>query len=221
MKPEQKVEQVTISKPNIVTMPITITGTAPLVQNRFGAKAMVQMTEKQAAGSQAQKGKKRDPKDFDLLFAEAQHISTEGWAGLPANGIRAALISACRLVGFKMTIGKMSVFVEAEGYDRVDRTPLVRITKGEPIRHTMPVRNATGVVDIRVRPLWEPGWQATFNIRFDRDQFSPADVVNLLHRAGEQVGLGEGRPDSKMSCGMGWGTFRVQAGEQSSTVEAA
>ena len=36
------------------------------------------------------------------------------------------------------------------------------------------------------------------------------DVTNLLMRVGQQVGIGEGRPDSKNSAGMGWGTFNVE-----------
>ena len=35
------------------------------------------------------------------------------------------------------------------------------------------------------------------------------EVRNLLVRAGVQVGIGEGRPYSKKSYGMGWGTFEV------------
>jgi hypothetical protein len=46
---------------------------------------------------------------------------------------------------------------------------------------------------------------------YDADQFTLEDVSNLLARAGMQVGIGEGRPDSKMSAGMGWGTFRIAA----------
>ena len=46
-------------------------------------------------------------------------------------------------------------------------------------------------------------------LKWDGDQFTPTDVVNLLSRAGQQVGIQEGRPDSKNSAGMGWGTFEV------------
>jgi ribosomal protein S17 len=42
------------------------------------------------------------------------------------------------------------------------------------------------------------------------DQFKVQDVANLLSRVGEQVGICEGRPDSKNSAGMGWGTFQVK-----------
>jgi len=35
-------------------------------------------------------------------------------------------------------------------------------------------------------------------------------LTNLLARAGLQVGIGEGRPDSKNSAGMGWGLFQIE-----------
>jgi len=35
-------------------------------------------------------------------------------------------------------------------------------------------------------------------------------VTNLLSRVGMQVGIGEGRPFSKNSAGMGWGTFELE-----------
>jgi hypothetical protein len=50
-------------------------------------------------------------------------------------------------------------------------------------------------------------WGCTLRIRFDADQFTVDDVMNLLERAGQQVGIGEGRPNSPNSFGMGWGTF--------------
>jgi hypothetical protein len=108
-----------------------------------------------------------------------------------------------------MTKAKMSVFVVADGYDESGITPLVRFTRGKPKYFEAPVRNATGVADIRARPMWEPGWRAKIKIRFDADQFNAQDVGNLLMRMGAQGGVGEGRADSKDSCGCGWGFFRI------------
>jgi hypothetical protein len=128
--------------------------------------------------------------------------------GIPAGAFRAAMISACRLVGFKMTLAKLSLFVVADGFDRDEGTPLVKLIAKAYKRVDMHVRNATGVIDIRSRPMWEE-WQADVTIRYDADQFSQDDVVTLMSRVGEQVGLCEGRPDSRASAGMGWGTFRL------------
>ena len=198
---------VIIKAPNIQTLNVRITGKAPYMQHRFSKKA--EIMEKQQAGSTSRGKKQRDPRDFEKDFRDAMHTSADGWHGIPAPAIRAALISACRLVGFQMTKAKLSVFVEADGVCVADGTPLVRLDAPEPELCTMAVRNETGVVDIRARPLWRE-WAATVRLSYDADQFTGADVVNLLSRAGLQVGIGEGRPDSKKSAGLGYGLFVVE-----------
>lgn len=204
-----KAKEVTIPAPNMRTAEFVIRGTAPYVQHKFSSRIQQKIKETQEKGSQAKKGAKREPKDFQQAYLDAQHISDDDWNGIPAPAFRNACISSCRVVGFQMTKAKLSIFVEADGYDRDDGTPLVRITKGKPIRFDMAVRNESGVIDIRARPKWDPGWEAKVRVRFDGDQFSDADVANLMMRAGLQVGIGEGRPDSRESAGMGWGTFEV------------
>lgn len=204
-------KSVTIKAPNIQKARFKIVGTAPLVLNKFPLRVLEQMAADQAAGPTAKSKKKRDPKDFEACFNEARHISEEGWDGLPASAFRRALVSACRLVDFQMTKAKLSLFIEADGYerDRFGATPLVKITKGKPVRTDFAVRNETGVADIRPRPMWDIGWEAVVTIRWDADQFTLEDVTNLLARVGLQVGVGAGRHDSTDSTGMGWGTFAV------------
>jgi len=198
---------VAIAEPKIATAVFNIVGTAPLVQARFSAKAMQSMMSKMAAGSTAGKGKAKAARNFDDDFEQAKHISEDGWQGIPASAFRQAMISACRLVGFKMTLAKLSVFVEADGFDRVDGIPLIRF-EGNAERTDMAVRNATGVADIRVRPMWRQ-WKASVRVRYDADQFTITDLTNLMTRVGLQVGIGEGRPDSRQSAGLGWGTFEI------------
>lgn len=207
------VHEMTIAPPNFETAMFQITGIAPYVQNKFSAKALEQMKNKQEAGSTGKKGTKREAKDFKAAYEGAMHTSKEGWHGIPAPAFRNACISACRMCGFQMTRAKLSVFVEADGFDKDDGTPLVKITKGKPHYTEMSVRNETGVADVRPRPMWDEGWQADVRVRFDADQFTIRDVSNLLARAGLQVGIGEGRPDSKRSCGMGWGMFSLSDGK--------
>lgn len=200
-------QAVTIKAPRFQQAAFRIVGTAPYVGAKFSAKAKAMIRDKMLAGSRSQKGTARVARDFEADYKGAMHISREGWCGIPAPAFRAAAISACRLVGFKMTLAKLTVFIEADGYDADDSTPLVKI-HGEPRMHEAHVRNATGVVDLRVRPMWEE-WYADVTVRWDADQFSVTDVTNLLSRVGQQVGIGEGRPDSKQSGGQGWGMFRV------------
>lgn len=201
--------EIKISAPNIREAKFLIRGTAPLVVHKFSAKAKAMIRQKQEAGSLANKGKSKSAKDFEEVFQGARHISTEGWDGIPAAAFRAGIISACRLVGFKMTLAKLSIFVAADGFDETEGTPLVRIlSPAEPERNESMVRLATGVCDISVRPMWRY-WGAELRIQYDADQFTADDVRNLLARVGAQVGVCEGRPDSKSSAGCGWGTFEL------------
>jgi hypothetical protein len=187
---------------------LRIRGTTPLVMHKFSQKVLEEIARRHEQGNRSRKGRMHEPKDFTALYQAAMHVSREGWYGIPCGAFRAACISACRLAGFHMTVAKKVVFVIQDGYDRSDGTPLVRITEGQPQPLRMPVRNATGVADIRERPMWEE-WGAVVTVRFDYDAMSVEDVTNLMDRVGKQCGILEGRPDSKKSVGMGWGMFEV------------
>jgi hypothetical protein len=202
-------DHVRITPPNFKVVSFQVVGTSPYVQLAFGEKARNILRATHAAGSTARKGKKREAKDFDGLFVAAQHISTEGWPGIPASAFRHAMVEACTLVDFHKTKAKKAVFVEPDGFDKSEGQPLVKII-GEPkhVEHT--VRNANGQPDIRVRAMFDAGWTATVRVSFDADLFTVTDLANLLARAGMQVGVGEGRPSSKNGIGMGWGTFRIK-----------
>ena len=202
-------QEIRIKAPNFGHLKVDIIGTAPLVGNKFSAKARQGMMDGQAKGATTKGRKERQPKDFDDVYQQHRHISTEGWDGIPAIAIKAAMVSACRTVGYKMTWSKLAFQVLPDGFDADDRSALIRITKGEPQRLDSYVRLTTGVADIVSRPLWESGWEATVNVRYDADMLTAQDICNLLARAGEQVGILAGRPDSRMSVGQGWGTFKL------------
>ena len=207
----KKEEKLKISIPRLVmkTAEFEIVGTAPYVQNMFSEKAQRIMEETQEAGSQSETKRRREPKDFEECFLGAQRISMEGWNGIHAGSFRDAMISACRVCGVKMTRAKLSIFVLADGIDNVDGAPLVRLIAGKPRMVKSPVRLASGATDIHARPFWDE-WGVILRIEFDEGQFSVEDVGNLVLRAGRQVGVGEGRPDSKKSNGQGWGTFTLK-----------
>lgn len=203
---------VVIAAPHFESAQIKIVGTSPLVLHKFAQKSKEAMIAKQEAGQQGKKVTKRAAKDFNASFEGARHRASArhgGWDGFTASAIRNAMISACRVAGFKMTIAKLSVFCVADGYSD-DGDALVKITKGTPTMDVRPARNDNGAMDIRARPMWAPGWEATVTLRWDADQFSATDVANLLARAGAQVGVGEGRADSRESAGLGWGHFEVR-----------
>lgn len=200
---------ITITKPNIKRIRFEIEGTAPYAQHKFSAETMDTMRKKQEAGSTANKGKKKDPKDFERCYRNATYLTKDGKYGINATAFRLAAISACRLIGFKMTLAKLALFVDADAYDAETGTPMVLFTKGAPQMDVRQARNSSGVVDLRSRPLWQPGWRAVVTMAYDADVFTAKDVANLMLRIGQQVGIGEGRPDSTKSAGIGWGTFKI------------
>lgn len=207
---KEKVESksVQIAAPNLRVATFHIQGTAPLVIHRFSTKTKEQMKQKMEEGKSSGSKKNREAQDFDKKFNEARYVSKEGWDGFHAASVRNAMISACRLVNFKMTLAKLSIFVLADGWDKTEpQIPLIRIL-GKPVKQEDMARVETGQPYVTVRAAYHD-WSARVRIRWDADQFSLADISNLLSRVGAQVGIGEGRPDSKNSAGMGWGLFEL------------
>ena len=204
----KKNEPVFVTPPALETVKLTIRGTAPLVLERFSNKARDQMRETQEAGAKGKSKKQREPKDFEAAFKAAQYVAKEGWLGINANAFRAAMLSACRVAGMVMSRTKLTIAVIPDGFDD-DGIGLTKITKGQPKQHVQPLPNATGVMDLRSRPMWAEGWEAKVTVSYDSEQIDAQSVVNLLSRAGAQVGIGAGRPDSRHCGGCGWGLFEV------------
>jgi hypothetical protein len=212
MVTKEQGKSVTIPAPKFGRAKFEISGDV-LVIHRFSAKTKLQMKQKMETGKAASSRKNREAKATDDLFQEARYISKEGWDGFHAAAIRKAMISACRLVGFKMTLAKLSIFVEADGVDEIEpQIPLIRII-GKAVKQEDMARVETGQPYVTVRAAYF-NWKASVRIRWDEDQFTVEDISNLLSRVGQQVGICEGRPDSPNSAGMGWGLFDVAKKEK-------
>jgi len=200
---------VSISKPDIRTVIFQLEGMSPLVIHKFSKKAFDKMKAAQEAGSKNKSKNAKAPKDFEEEYEGAKRISTDGWCGINAACFRNAMISACRAAGFVMTRAKLGVFIEPDGFDASDGAPLVKITGGDPEMWVASVRLNGTTTDLRARPMWR-NWGCNLRVKFDAGMFSETDVANLLTRAGIQVGIGEGRPDSKSSNGLGYGLFQIK-----------
>lgn len=209
LDPSNGKTQVTVAAPRISTAIFNVVGTSPLVLHHFSEKTRHKMEETHKAGSQARGKKVREARDFEADYEGAKYIAEKGgWCGIPAGAFRTAMIDVCRLTSVKMTFAKLSIFIEQDGFDKTSGTPIVRIN-GDAENHIAAVRNASGVTDLRARPMWRK-WSVALKVRFDEDQFSLADVTNLLSRVGIQCGIGEGRHNSKASTGCGFGCFTLQ-----------
>jgi len=209
-KATKVVEKLTISKPKLAVATFDLTGISAYVQLRFSQKARESFRNSMLLGEAGKKNiPKREARNFDQEFLDAMYEFHDGSRGIPASAFRNACIDACRMANFQMTKAKMSIFIEEDGQDKLEPIPLVKITTGTPVKFEAVVRNDSGVIDIRTRALWNKPWGCVLKVTFDTTQFVLEDVFNLLLRAGQQVGVGEGRPFSKDSCGCGWGRFSV------------
>lgn len=200
--------EIKIGAPNIQTAEFEIIGTTPLVVHRFSAKAKAEMIDKMINPPKRGTRVQRKPLDQEAQYNQARYVSKQGWDGFNAAAVRNALISACRLGNMKMTIAKLSVFVIADGVDRDEpQYNLVKII-GTRKRLDAVGRLDNGSPNPVSRPMYSP-WRCILRIAFDSDQLSVHDVANLLLRVGRQIGLCEGRYDSKNSAGQGWGCFEL------------
>lgn len=57
--------------------------------------------------------------------------------------------------------------------------------------------------------MFAADWEAIVRVRYDANIFSIDDIRRLMARAGVKQGIGEDRPGSLRSTGLGWGTFKV------------
>lgn len=204
--------RVEILAPNFQIVEVEIHGSAPLMINKFSTKMRKKIEEKQTSADKVARA--RDPKDYVAEFNSARYIAEDGWDGFYAGALRKAMIEGVRFgQGLKMTQARGLLFVLPEGFDEEDGTPLVRIRGCEAKHDTRPVRLESGVADLRNRPRYDK-WHARVRVQFDADLLTETDVLNLLARAGESVGLCEGRPLSKNSSGIGFGTFSVRGVKQ-------
>jgi hypothetical protein len=202
---------VNISAPNIQEVQINIEGTAPYVQCKFSEKAKQTMLLDMSTEKADKKGKKasRKVRDYDQEYLDSQHISDDGWVGIPCTAFKSAMVRAASAVGEEMTKFKMALFVDPDGFDKEDGTPLVRIySKNGSEMLQSDVRIGMGTTNIVTRAMWRE-WTAQVKVSYDADMMSHESAFNLMARAGQQVGVGCGRPFSKSSVGMGWGTFGI------------
>ncbi len=201
-------KEVVIKPPRFQVATVLIRGTAPYLQNRFANYKQAEMVEKQKAGSSmARTRKAKPPKDFEKGYRGSMHISQEGWHGIPCTSLRNAMIDACRLTEIDMIRAKMCIRIIADGLNVENLTPLIKI-KGQPRMHLDRVKIGMNQTDIIPRAIFE-NWEAKVTVQWDADVFTAQDIVNLLSRAGWQVGIGAGRPLSKTSAGIGMGTFEI------------
>lgn len=193
-----------------------IVGTSPLMSHAFSGRSIEKMVATHKGGEAARGKRVREERNFEKDCEGATHwmLDEKGKKvpGLPINAVRSAMISACRTCGVKMTVAKLALLgLVPDGRDTVSSLPLFKIY-GEWEMNIGPARNDDGSMDLRSRPLWNE-WHADIAFCYDAGLLTEQSIANLLYRAGRQVGIGEGRPDSRNSSGFGFGLFKIEGGK--------
>lgn len=191
--------EITLKRIGRAMASIQIEGTAPLIVNKFSAKARQIMLDKQMG-----KAVQRQPKSPEELYEASLYPMSGERYGFPAVAFKAAVVDGVRYFkGSKLTMtgAKQMIFVKGEGADM-----LVPLT-GVPKMREDTVRNATGVADIRFRGEFWP-WSATLEIVYVPSMIDVSSILALVDAAG-MGGVGEWRPASKESKTGVYGTWHV------------
>ncbi len=197
-------ETVTIARIEPKIVEIEIVGLTPLLVCAWSKKAKQQMLDKQM--KRAKRG--REAKDPEADYLASRYVSTEGWDGIPAGGVKGCLVNACRATDVAMTLAKRMIFVRAQGYT-ADGQQLVRVY-GQPEMHEGMVRiDQGGTADIRFRAIYRE-WSCKLEVEFLASVISAEQVANLVELAGFVEGLCEWRPGSPKNCTGSMGRFQIK-----------
>lgn len=172
---------------------VTIKGIAPMLQNKFGAEAMVDALEtKRRAGE----------KDWTEEWRDKTYADADGNVYIPATWIEATLISAASSFRIKGSGRKTyKSLVQAAVYVSPDAISLnISIPKNpthnpkDPFSIDLrPVRLNRARI-LRARPMIAEGWEATFTMTVIDDQLRPDVLKDILDEAGRAHGIGDYRP---------------------------
>ncbi len=180
-----------------------IVGISPLLVCAWSHKAKEEMLAKQM--KKAKRG--REAKNPEECYLNSRYISTEGWDGVPAGGIKGCLVNACRATDVAMTIAKRMIFIHSQGTTK-DGQELVKI-EGEREMHQGMVRVSNGEPDIRFRAIYRE-WSMKLEIEFLENMISAEQIGNLIELAGYVEGLCEHRPGSPKNNTGSNGRFRLK-----------
>jgi hypothetical protein len=184
---------------NVQKLRVTVEGTSPLIQHKWSTKALEMMRSKGAG----KKTKERSARDPQKEASEATYTTSDGKPGLPLLALKSAIIMAAHKdIGIEKTLVRKGLFIQAP-----DASLILPMKCSKPIVREDCVRVGMGAADLRYRPQFDT-WSVEINMEYDADLLQPADIVNLIDRAGFGVGVGEWRPEK----GGEFGRFRVKRG---------
>jgi hypothetical protein len=170
---------------------LEITGTAPLLQNKFSQKAIEEMLKKHMGLSV-----EREKKIPAECVERATIKNSDDRVCIPPTAFKKAMLTASANVkGLKKTQLRTAIFIEGKSIP-------IKFSRMVPQMDMVRTSGMGRTPDVRFRPRFED-WSARMTIQFP-ESMPVQTVVDLLSRAGS-VGIGEWRPERDGT----FGTFEV------------
>lgn len=174
---------------------VTIIGLSPYVGTNFSDETKKELAAKQAGKT---KTKPRKGRDIEGEVYGRRHIENNVDC-IPAAAFRAALIDVAKdksldgVSGAEIQRCVMAIQAAQKGFD--DFIPILNLENdlyGDPKVFESVVKIGRQKTHVAYRPSY-PGWRAQFRIIYVSDRLSAQDVLNLLSRAGQMIGVGDTR----------------------------
>lgn len=188
-----KNKEVVISPVKLEDIFLGIEGVTPLLMNKFSDREKREIVDKQM-----KKTREKKARNIEEEIAEKIHRLPDGRVGFPATGFKKAMTeSAPYLTGMNKKLAKGAFFVLGN---------LVPIEYKEQRINEATVKIGRNITMVRYRPEFD-GWSCKLHIRYNANQISPEQIVNLANLAGFHIGVGDWTPQHDGQNGM----FRVVA----------
>lgn len=185
--PKSTEKNVVSLKPiEVKTVMFTIEGLTPLIQHKWSEKAIRMIREKKG-GKQT---KTRGVCDPAVEAQDATYFTASGQYGIPVGAMMKCIVGAAHKdIGIDKVLVRKSVFIKCDDPNKV----LVMDCDEPKIREDY-VRVGISKADLRYRPEFT-NWSVTFEVTYEANSITLADLANLIERAGFSIGLCEWRPE--------------------------
>lgn len=186
----QKEERRTVSISPVVVedMCLELKGVTALLMNKFADREKKAMVDVQLKKTQEKKAR-----NIEQEIEEKIHRMPDGKVGFPATGFKKAMTeSAPYLTGMNKKLAKGAFLVLGS---------LVLIKYEKMVVSEERVKIGNGITMIRFRPEFV-NWSCTLDIRYNANQISPEQIVNLANLAGFHIGVGDWTPQHSGQYGL-------------------
>lgn len=189
--PAKKTMQLNIQPIKIATMQLKVVGETPLLQEKMSDRIREQL-KNIVTGKGKEKNKNRD---LDKEVEEKIHRNQKGDVCFPTSGFKKAMVEAAPyLDGLDKKKAKGSFFILGEL---------------APIKYKKQITNKAVGRDSGInrapREIWRPefqDWSCVLTVKYNEQQITPAQIVELAKLAGFHIGVGSWTPQHSGQYGM-------------------